>query len=210
MGNTQGMWNLWIKACFCIPLTVTKHPCPVGSTVGQRWTEAGGESGGWGVRGCLRLKEACPSHSRHSQPSTPSSKWAPQQGLLCLRSPFIYSCSMWKTVSLILCQPPPPPPPPPSLCLTNSFSLKQDACRELQLSNVSSLTIRSESIQLHVLRVRFIQHSQQSDCVLWPVGSSVWHSHRMWRTRRNIYHQKLFQKQQIYDINLLKKIVFWV
>lgn len=121
-----------------------------------RWTKMDRSRGkgvwGGGVGGCLRLKEACPSLSRHSQPSTPSSKWAPQQGLLCLRSLFIYSCSMWKTVSLILCH-----PPPPSLCLTSSFSLKQDACRELQLSNVSSLTIRRESIQLHVLRVRFIQ-----------------------------------------------------
>lgn len=110
----------------------TMHPWLLGSAL---WEKEHDEE-----KGCLLLKEACQSLSRHIQPSTPPSKWDPQQGLLCLRSLFIYSCSPWKTFSLIpLLHPPHPTPPlhPPS-----SFSLKQGAFGEFLLSKISSLTIR--------------------------------------------------------------------
>lgn len=126
---------------FCFSLTVIFlpqyiHDCQAVSErkkekERERWRGGGGWGGEEEFRGCLLLKEACPSLSRHIQPPTPpSSKWDPQQGLHCLRRLFIYSCSPWKTFFLTL-QIPPPPSSPVSPALTVwSRRLLENCCSQ--------------------------------------------------------------------------------
>lgn len=105
-------------------LSPTLCPWLLGSAVWEkeRWRDLG-----WGgLRGCLLLKEACRSLSRRIHPS---SKWDPQQGLLCLRSLFIYSCSPWKKHSPSLSHPSRLPSSPlslplPAFCVSRALSAR--------------------------------------------------------------------------------------
>lgn len=116
----------------------TMQPWLLGSAV---WEKGKKKDEGGGMRGCLLLKEACRSLSRHIQPSTPSSKWDPQQGLLCLCSLFIYSWAPWKTFSLILSHSPTPPPVSSALSVWGRMPLENCCSQRSPPSRSGSVNI---------------------------------------------------------------------
>lgn len=137
----------WLIMSFCLSPTVVSLP----QCTNEHWAvqcdrkrgvKNGGRPGWRGWKGFSYWKKPVDLSAGIFSPPPPSSKWDPQQGLLCLWSLFIYSCSPRGKHS---------PAPPLPLCLTISFSLKQDAFRESLHSRISSLTIRKcEYIQQHV------------------------------------------------------------
>lgn len=98
-------WRMLLFPSNC-RFSPTMHPWLPGSAVwengGERWRDGGGwggERGAWEGVSCW--KKPVDLSAGIFSPPPPSSKWEPQQGLLCLCSLFIYSCSPWKTFSLI-------------------------------------------------------------------------------------------------------------
>ena len=141
------------------------HNAPM--TTGQR--EQKREMKGWGrlVGGEGRvvgmLKETCRSLSRRIQPSTPSSKWDPQQGLLCLYGLFIYSCSPCGK------QPPPPPPPLPPPCLGSSLRIA--ALKDLLPHDREVWMYLTAHVSVFLCMFNYLINS----CTLcsWPPGNVV-------------------------------------